>query len=144
MRTYEMAALLVAAVLILDALLHVYWMTGRTWPARDVTSLSRGLLNADVPFTPRVLAPLVLALSGGAVTVLAQADVVLTGLPGWLPMAGTVAVAAGLALRTLAGLAWALGIGARRDSTFYKLNLVLYTPVCILLTTATTHVACRW
>lgn len=136
-----MAALLVAAVLVLDALMHVYWMTGRTWPARDVATLSRGLLNADVPFTPRVLGPLVLALSGGAATVLARADVILPGLPGWLPMIGTIAVAGGLGLRALAGLIWALGIGARRDSTFYKLNLVLYTPVCVLLGVATTQVA---
>jgi hypothetical protein len=143
MRTYEMAALLVAAVLTADALLHAYWITGRTWPARDVTALSRGLLNADVPFTPRVLAPLVLVLCGGAVTVLAQADMILHGLPGPLTLAGTIAVAAGLTLRALAGLGWALGIGARRDSVFYKLNLGLYTPVCVLLAAATIDVAAR-
>ena len=143
MRTYEMAALLVAAVLAADALLHAYWITGRTWPARDVTTLSRGLLNADVPFTPRVLAPLVLVLCGGAVTVLARADMIVHWLPGPLALAGTVAVAAGLTLRALAGLAWALGIGARRDSTFYKLNLVLYTPVCVLLAAATILVAAQ-
>ncbi|MDL4819012.1 DUF3995 domain-containing protein [Actinomadura opuntiae] len=140
METYEIAALLTAAVLGLDALLHVYWMTGRTWPARDVTTLSRGLLNADVPFTPRVLAPLVLILSVGAVAVLARADVILPGLPGWLPAAGAAAVAAGLALRAGAGLVWALGVGARKDSVFYKLNLALYTPVCLLLTAATIDV----
>ncbi|MFB4297153.1 DUF3995 domain-containing protein [Actinomadura sp. NTSP31] len=141
METYETAAVLTAAVLVLDALLHVYWMTGRTWPARDVTALSRGLLNADVPFTPRVLAPLVLVLSAGAVAVLARADVILPGLPGWLPAAGTVAVAAGLGLRTGAGVVWALGVGARRDSAFYKLNLAVYTPVCVVLTAATLRVA---
>ncbi|GAA2168893.1 DUF3995 domain-containing protein [Actinomadura napierensis] len=141
METYETAAVLTAAVLVLDALLHAYWMTGRTWPARDVTALSRGLLNADVPFTPRVLAPLVLILSVGAVAVLARAHVILPGLPGWLPAAGTAAVAAGLGLRTGAGVVWALGVGARRDSVFYKLNLAVYTPVCIVLTAATLRVA---
>ncbi|GAA4223615.1 hypothetical protein GCM10022254_01110 [Actinomadura meridiana] len=132
---------MVAAVLVLDALLHVYWMTGRTWPARDVSTLSRGLLNADVPFTPRVLAPLVLALAGAGATVLAQADVILSGLPGWLPLAGTFVVAAGVGVRALAGVAWALGMGAERGSTFYRLNLVLYTPLCLVLVAATAVVA---
>jgi ABC-type uncharacterized transport system permease subunit len=137
----ELAALLAAAVLGLDALLHVYWMTGRTWPARDVTTLSLGLLNAEVPFTPRVLAPLVLVLSAGAVAVPARAGMILTGVPGWIPAAATAAVAAGVALRAGAGVVWALGVGARRDSAFYKLNLAVYTPLCAVLTAATLRVA---
>ncbi|HEU5026433.1 MAG TPA: DUF3995 domain-containing protein [Spirillospora sp.] len=141
MSILELAALLAAAVLGLDAALHVYWMTGRTWPARDVTTLSLGLLNAEVPFTPRVLAPLVAVLSAGAIAVPARAGMILTGVPGWIPAAGTVAVAAGVALRAGAGVVWALGVGARRDSAFYKLNLAVYTPLCIVLTAATLRVA---
>jgi ABC-type uncharacterized transport system permease subunit len=141
MSILELAALLAAAVLGLDALLHVYWMTGRTWPARDVAALSQGLLNADVPFTPRVLAPLVLVLAAGAVAVPARAGMILTGVPGWIPAAGTVAVAAGVTLRAGAGVVWALGVGARRDSAFYRLNLAVYTPLCFVLTAATLRVA---
>jgi hypothetical protein len=141
MSILELAALLAAAVLGLDAALHVYWMTGRTWPARDVTTLSLGLLNAEVPFTPRVLAPLVAVLTAGAVAVPARAGMILTGVPGWIPAAGTVAVAAGVALRAGAGVVWALGVGARRDSAFYRLNLAVYTPLCIVLTAATLRVA---
>ncbi|KAB2358386.1 DUF3995 domain-containing protein [Actinomadura montaniterrae] len=141
MSILELAALLAAAVLGLDAALHVYWMTGRTWPARDVTTLSLGLLNAEVPFTPRVLAPLVAVLTAGAVAVPARAGLILTGVPGWIPAAGTVAVAAGVALRAGAGVVWALGVGARRDSAFYRLNLAVYTPLCLVLTAATLRVA---
>ncbi|WP_433239568.1 DUF3995 domain-containing protein [Actinomadura nitritigenes] len=141
MSILELAALLAAAVLGLDAVLHVYWMTGRTWPARDVTTLSLGLLNADVPFTPRVLAPLVLVLAAGAIAVPARAGMILTGVPGWIPAAGTVAVAAGVALRAGAGVVWALGVGARRESAFYRLNLAVYTPLCFVLTAATVRVA---
>lgn len=141
MSIHELAALLAAAVLGLDAVLHVYWMTGRTWPARDVAALSQGLLNADVPFTPRVLAPLVLVLAAGAIAVPARAGMILTGVPGWIPAAGTVAVAAGVALRAGAGVVWALGVGARRDSAFYRLNLAVYTPLCFALTAATVRVA---
>ncbi|MER6809075.1 DUF3995 domain-containing protein [Spirillospora sp. NPDC000708] len=141
MSILELAALLAAAVLGLDAVLHVYWMTGRTWPARDVAALSQGLLNADVPFTPRVLAPLVLVLAAGAIAVPARAGMILTGVPGWIPAAGTVAVAAGVALRAGAGVVWALGVGARRESAFYRLNLAVYTPLCFVLTAATVRVA---
>ncbi|MEU6748314.1 DUF3995 domain-containing protein [Spirillospora sp. NPDC046719] len=141
MSILELAALLAAAVLGLDAALHAYWMTGRTWPARDVAALSRGLLNADVPFTPRVLAPLVLVLAAGAIAVPARAGMILTGVPAWIPAAGTVAVAAGVALRAGAGVVWALGVGARRDSAFYRLNLAVYTPLCFVLTAATVRVA---
>lgn len=141
MSILELAALLAAAILGFDALLHVYWMTGRTWPARDVAALSQGLLNADVPFTPRVLAPLVLVLSAGAIAVPARAGMIPTGVPGWIPAAGTVAVAAGVALRAGAGVVWALGVGARRDSAFYRLNLAVYTPLCLVLTAATLRVA---
>ncbi|MBD2900307.1 hypothetical protein amrb99_93110 [Actinomadura sp. RB99] len=141
MSILELAALLAAAVLGLDAVLHVYWMTGRTWPARDVAALSQGLLNADVPFTPRVLAPLVLVLAAGAIAVPARAGMILTGVPGWIPAAGTVAVAAGVALRASAGVVWALGVGARRESAFYRLNLAVYTPLCFVLTAATVRVA---
>jgi hypothetical protein len=133
MQTYEIAAVAVAAVLGADALVHVYWLTGRTWPAPDTRTLSLAVLNADVPFTPRVLAPLVLLLTAGAGAVLARAGLLGTALPGWAPAAGAYAVAAGLLLRGGAGVVWALGIGAGRGTLFYRLNIRLYTPVCLLL-----------
>jgi hypothetical protein len=118
-----------------DALIHAYWLTVHTWPARDTRALSRPVLNADVPFTPRVLAPVVVALAAGAAAVLAKAGLLGASLPawlpGWVPVAGTLAVAAGSFLRGGAGVSWAAGIGARRDTAFYWLNLTAYTrPVC--------------
>lgn len=137
METYQVAAIVVAGVLGLDALIHAYWMTGRTWPARDVRTLSQMVLNADVPFTVPVLAPLVLILLGGAGAVLAQAGLVdawlPSWLPGWVPTLGALAAVVGTLLRGGAGIVWAFGIGARRDSTFYRLNLIAYTPMCLLL-----------
>jgi hypothetical protein len=144
MKSYEVAAIVVAAVLGLDAVVHVYWLTGRTWPARDVRALSRVVLNAEVPFTPRVLLPLIVVLIGGAGAVLARADLLggwLPGwLPGWVPTVGTLAVAAGAFLRGGAGIVWAAGIGASRDTAFYRLNLIAYTPVCLALGGAATAV----
>lgn len=137
MKTYETAAIAVAAVLGIDALIHAYWAGGRTWPARDTPTLSRAVLNADVPFTPRVLVPLVFMLTAGATVVLAKAGLlgtpVLQWLPHWIPTAGAYTVAAGLLLRGGAGIVWALGIGASRDTLFYWLNLTAYTPICLVL-----------
>lgn len=145
MQINQAAAVGAATILGVDALLHVYWLTGRTWPARDTRTLSRAMLNADVPFTPRVLVPLILILTAGAVALLAKGEMFgswLPGwLPGWIPTVGALAVAAGTLVRGCAGIVWALGIGADRHSDFYRLNLVAYTPLCAALTAAATVVA---
>lgn len=49
------AAALVASVLTVDAVLHLYWTTGATWPAADDKSLSHAVLGTEVPFTPPTL-----------------------------------------------------------------------------------------
>jgi hypothetical protein len=137
METYQLAAVATATVLAVDAAIHLYWMTGRTWPARDVHTLSRAVLNADVPFTPRVLTPLVAVLTVGAAAILAKAGILDAWLPDWLPdwapTAGTAAVTIGTLLRGGVGVIWALGIGANRNTLFYRLNLVAYTPMCLAL-----------
>ncbi len=145
MQTYQMAAVVPATVLGVDALVHAYWLTGRTWPARDARTLSRAVLNADVPFTPRALVPLIAVLASGTIAVLAKAGLLGAALPGWLPgwvlTAGTLAVAAGLLLRGGAGVVWALGIGAHRGTAFYWLNLIGYTPACLVTCAAALIVA---
>ncbi|MFI1385166.1 DUF3995 domain-containing protein [Embleya sp. NPDC020886] len=117
----------VAALLAADALLHAFWATGSTWPADGTEALSRGLLNADVPFTPRTLLPLCALLGTGAVGVFAHSR----GRGGRVGALITAAVAAGLAIRGTVGLVWAAGIGTDPDSTFHRLNLAVYTPVCL-------------
>ncbi|MEU3839073.1 DUF3995 domain-containing protein [Streptomyces sp. NPDC028635] len=131
------AAVLVTSVLTADALLHLYWTTGATWPAADAGSLSEAVLGTDVPFTPPVLLPLVVVLLTGAACVSAH----------WLrprhPVLrlATLAVTAGLSLRALAGLYW---LFAKDTGTaFYWLNLALYTPLCAVLAVAALRVA-RW
>jgi hypothetical protein len=140
-QTYKVAAVVTATVLGADALIHLYWLTGRTWPARDTRHLSQALLNADVPFTPRVLVPLIVLLAGGATAILAKAGLLGAWLPGWIPTAATVAVAAATLVRGCAGIVWALGIGARPETAFYWLNLTAYTPICWILCGAAAIVA---
>ena len=59
----------VAAVLAIDGMLHLYWATGSTWPARDARSLSYAVLGAEVPFTPPILLPLATLLFVAAAAV---------------------------------------------------------------------------
>lgn len=116
----------VAAVHGVLALVHVYWATGATWPAGDQRSLSEAVLGQEVSFAPEVVLPLAaLHLVLGA-AVLASgryrvAKLVLGGL------------VVGLAVRAVAGLVWVLGIGADSGTAFYWLNLVVYTPACLVL-----------
>ena len=141
----KIAAIAVATVLVLDGALHLFWaVTGSHWPAASATGLSRGLLDMDVPFTPPVLIPLAVALFGAAGLVLARAGLV--GMPGalgrrlprrvsgWLPLLGTLGVAAGTGVRALAGLVYL--VADDPASTFHRLNLAVYTPLCVLLCAA--------
>ncbi|MFB7213916.1 DUF3995 domain-containing protein [Streptomyces sp. NPDC056255] len=131
------AAVLVASVLTVDALLHLYWTTGATWPAADDRSLSYAVLGTDVPFTPPILLPLVALLLTAAAFVLARTRRPRTPLF----RVGALAVTAGLALRAVAGVYW---LFAKETGTaFYWLNLVLYTPLCAVLAVAALRVA-RW
>jgi len=125
------AATAVAAVLGGDALLHLYWATGRTWPGQDTRELSQLILNADVPFTKPVLVPLATLLLGASATVLAQGGALKLPAPPAALKWGTRAVAGGMLLRGLAGVVWATGLGADVHSRFYLLNLALYTPLCL-------------
>lgn len=132
------AAALVATVLTADALLHLYWTTGATWPAADAGSLSEAVLGTDVPFTPPILLPLVTLLLTAATCVLLQAR---SPRRHVLLRLGTLAVTAGLTLRMLAGVVWLFT--KETDTPFYWLNLALYTPLCAVLAVAALRVA-RW
>ncbi|MEW1640010.1 DUF3995 domain-containing protein [Streptomyces sp. NPDC093801] len=117
-----------AALLAADGLAHLYWATGATWPAPDERALSLAVLGTEVSFGPPVVLPLAaLTLTAGA-AVLAHSR----RRGGRATRAVTGAVAAGLAVRGLAGLAWAAGLlPSPPDSPFHTLNLTLYTPACL-------------
>ncbi|WP_433246514.1 DUF3995 domain-containing protein [Streptosporangium sp. CA-135522] len=139
-QTRVRAGVAVAAVLGADALIHLYWSTGATWPAQGAREVSLAVLDFEVPFTPRVLLPLVALLCAGALVMLASVDR-LGGLgrriPGRVLRLGTSAIAAATLLRGLLGVVWALGYGTQTWTPFYWLNLLLYTPLCLMLFAAT-------
>ncbi|MEU9718381.1 DUF3995 domain-containing protein [Streptomyces sp. NPDC047976] len=122
------AALAVAGLLGADGLVHLYWATGATWPAPDERALSLAVLGLETSFGPPVVLPLAaLTLTAGA-AVLAHGY----GRGGRLTRAVAGAVAAGLAVRGLAGLGWAAGLlDSPPEGPFHALNLAVYTPACL-------------
>ena len=140
MKIHKGAAVLIAGTLGPDAILHLFWATTRkSWPAADFTSLSRDLLNVDASFEPLNLVVIASMPAAAAVLALARAGMlgaVAHRLPAWMPKLGTIALAAGASARLVAGIVWALGIGADTASTFYRLNLTVYTPLCAVLVAA--------
>ncbi|MCX5199126.1 DUF3995 domain-containing protein [Streptomyces sp. NBC_00249] len=128
----------VAALLAVDGLIHVYWATGATWPAADSRALSLAVLGLEASFSPSAVLPLAALTLTGAGVVYAHSR----GRGGRLTRAATGAVAAGLAVRGLAGLGWATGLlTSPPDSPFYALNLALYTPACAAFAWAAARLA---
>ncbi len=120
-----------AALLAADGLIHLYWATGRTWPAADNRMLSRTVLNTEVPFTRPALLALAALLGAAAAAVLTAGGVLGPLLPPALPRWATATVASGMLIRGLVGLVWATGRGTDVQSLFHQLNIVLYTPLCL-------------
>ena len=134
----ELAGIVVAAVRTVDGFMHAFWATGQIWPAHDQLALIQAVLNSNKTrlLRPTVLAPLAGLLVLGALTVLARVHRLgMLGqlIPGPLLQVGILAVATGLLLRGVAGIGWALGLAPARSKLFYKLNLMVYTPVCLVL-----------
>ncbi|MEU3775326.1 DUF3995 domain-containing protein [Streptomyces sp. NPDC032472] len=121
------AAAALAGLLAADGLVHLYWATGATWPAADERDLSLAVLGMDVSFAPPVVLPLAALTLTGAAAVLAHGY----GRGGRLTRLVTGAVAAGLAVRGLAGLGWAARLLDSPPGPFHTLNLLLYTPACL-------------
>ncbi|HLZ56921.1 MAG TPA: DUF3995 domain-containing protein [Ktedonosporobacter sp.] len=141
-----LAGILIAAIFVVDGLLHVYWATGRTWPASDQLTLIQAILNTNKTrlLKPINLAPIATLLFLGALIVLARVHRLgLLGqlIPASLLQLGVMVVATGLLLRGLAGIVWMFGLGADRHSLFYQLNLMAYTPACLILFAAAVTVA---
>jgi hypothetical protein len=136
MDTHKRAAVVAAAVLGADALVHLYWTTGATWPAADARTASMAVLNFEAPFTPPLLLPLVAMLILAAAAVLADAGVIGRPIPRPALRAITFAVAGAALARGVLGIVWAFGNGTDTWTPFYWLNVFLYTPACLVLCAA--------
>ncbi|MFB9413677.1 alpha/beta fold hydrolase [Dactylosporangium matsuzakiense] len=114
-----------AGLLAADAVLHVFWLTGATWPFPDRRALSFAVLGFQAPFTPPVL-------TGLAVLLLAAAAALWHG-QRHITTVVAIAAAAQVPLR----VAWAAGFGSHTaGALFWWLNLLLYLPLCTFLAIA--------
>ncbi|GGP79220.1 DUF3995 domain-containing protein [Streptosporangium pseudovulgare] len=132
----SLPAAFVAAGLLADAFLHLYWLVR---PAADPRALSLAVLDFETPFTARTLVPLIAVLTVAALSVIA----VSRGQGGRPAKVVTLALGGGLLVRAELGLAWASGLGTDTGTPFYWLNLLLYTPLCVALGFATGVVLIR-
>jgi 4,5:9,10-diseco-3-hydroxy-5,9,17-trioxoandrosta-1(10),2-diene-4-oate hydrolase len=120
---------LLAAVLGIDALLHLYLATGLRWPAADTRHLSIALLGMQIPFNAGLLLGLAAMLIAASVLV-QLARRIRHGPLSRLANLATAAVTAGVLTRGLLGVLWVLPLGFESPS-FHWLNLLLYTPICL-------------
>ena len=129
------AALAAAVIFAAMAVLHAYWAVGGLWPGRDNESLAQIVVGS----APGTRAPgpgpcwLVAAcLAATAFTVLGTSGLLPIPVPPawlrWAAWAGAIA----LSLRGLAGFAVAL-MQPTRTSPFARLDVILYSPLCLLL-----------
>ncbi|WP_168211652.1 alpha/beta fold hydrolase [Ruania zhangjianzhongii] len=125
-----------AAVLLVDAALHLYWATGAVWPAPDEFSLSVAVLGFGVDFRPGLLIPLAVLVSVGAGLVAARALLGRGHRLGLLWQLGTAAVTAGVLTRGLLGVLWAIPATGHLPDGFYWINLLAYTPLCLAMAIA--------
>lgn len=131
-------ALLTAGVLVLVGLLHVVWIF-TPWPLRTREEFARRVVDVAperLPSPGLTLAVAVL-LGVAAYLVVGRADLVPVPGPSWLTVVGTAGVAAVLLLRGVGGFV----ISSRRSTEFARLDLRIYSPLCVALAAGSAVVA---
>ncbi len=130
------AASLAAAAFAILAALHGYWALGGFWPGHDSESLARTVVGSP----PGSAAPGPWACGLVTALLIAAAAVVL-GAAGLLPLPASaehvrwvaLAGAAVLLLRGLLGFVDTRLRPASVGSPFARLNVLVYSPLCLLL-----------
>ncbi|MCK0140926.1 DUF3995 domain-containing protein [Aliiroseovarius sp. F20344] len=126
--------ILTYAILIGAAGVHVLWALGVWWPVRDEAALARTVVGAPgitrmppgwasglVAFALLNAALILYGISNGS----AMAPIWLLNLMGW----GLVAV---FGLRGLVSYVLP-SLGVRMEEPFARLNLIFYSPLCLIL-----------
>ncbi|WP_433273614.1 DUF3995 domain-containing protein [Actinosynnema sp. CS-041913] len=131
-------ALLTALVLAAVGALHVVWMFS-PWPLRTREEFASRVVGvpADRLPSPGLTAVPALLLALAAYLVVGRADLVAVPGPEWPAVVGTAGVAAVLLLRGVGGLVASAG----KKTEFARLDLRIYSPLCIALSAATASVA---
>ncbi|MEU4445587.1 DUF3995 domain-containing protein [Actinosynnema sp. NPDC050801] len=131
-------ALLTAGLLVLVGALHVLWIFS-PWPLRSREEYARRVVGVPMDRLPSAGLTLAVALALGlaAYLVIGRADLVGVPGPSWLPVVGTAGVAAVFLLRGAGGFV----VSSRRSTEFARLDLRVYSPLCVALAAACAVVA---
>jgi hypothetical protein len=124
------AAQLAAVLLVAVGALHALWAAGSTWPFDDQEGLARTVVNVPASEMPSAALTLVISFLTwiAALLLLGRAGWWRMGMPSWVFTLGTWGVAAVLFGRALLGVQ-SIGV----DSTHGRLDLAIYSPLCLLL-----------
>jgi Protein of unknown function (DUF3995) len=130
-----MIDLLVAAVLLVIAALHVYWGVGGHWPGRDAASLARtvaGFKNIAAMPPPAACFVVAGALVAAAVWPLMMSGRIAMGLPNALLVVGSLVLTMVFLARGVAAYlpAWRQ---LTPEQPFARLDRQLYGPLCLIL-----------
>jgi hypothetical protein len=132
----DVIALATAAVLLVIAGLHVYWLLGGCWPGRDAASLNARVVGGK-PGGARMprrapTAVVSVGIAGIALGTLAARGLIALPLPG-VVRALTWIAAGALAVRGLGGFfdRWLRPHTAALP--FARLNVRIYSPLCVAL-----------
>lgn len=145
--TPDLPTLATAAGLGAAAAVHVAWARGSTWP-RDTDDELADLVVGKRPMPPRpASATVAVALTGAAGSVLVAGHTSGTGVIAVNARRLATAVAAGIGLRGVGGLAMAAAGGATSGldaaEEFRRMDLRFYSPLCVGLALGAARAARR-
>jgi hypothetical protein len=130
------AAALAAGAFLSIAALHAYWALGGVWPGHDEDSLARtvvgGAPGMRFPGRGATWAVVVVLLAAAAIA-LGAGGVVALPAPAAAVRGAALLGAAVLLLRGLLGFVDTRLRPATVGSPFARLNVVLYSPLCLVL-----------
>lgn len=133
-------AAIAGAIYLALAALHAYWARGGVWPGTDPDSLNRMVVGGPPVMRgpgPALTWVVTAILIGAATIVLARAGIIALPVPhGWIRAAGLVGASV-LVLRGLEGFVDTRLRPDTKDSPFARLNVRLYSPLCLVLAFAT-------
>jgi hypothetical protein len=113
-------------------LLHVYWALGGHWPGRDLKSMVDTVVGAPVSAAPGPVACALVAILLGLAGALVVGTVVVDSV---VVDVGAIGVAVVFLLRGLIGFVDVRLRPSTKGSRFARLNVVLYSPLCLALGT---------
>lgn len=130
----SLPALIAVVLLAIVAMFHAYWALGGRWPGTDDASFARRVLGdtTTLPSVPATWA-IVVALLGCAALLLVAVHILAIPLPARLLTIGLWLVVAGFSLRALAGLTSIPPLVRGTDVPYYKLDVAIYSPLCLLI-----------